>query len=735
MPAASIVYRVAVMAPLSGFFDYLPAAKLNKNHPAPGTRVLVPFGRSQRIGILWQVDTAPAETPYALKPITAILDEAPLLDNSLLELLGWCARYYHHPLGEVAALALPTNLRQDRQLLELRTAYWCLSVPADADLAKLERAAPVQAKVVAWLQEQGGSSAADAMQTLDGDVRGALKRLEAKGWVKREQRAVEPKLTVPVQPPLQLNSEQQAAFAAVVAACDQFQPFVLQGVTGSGKTEVYLHLAQHWIDQGKQVLLLVPEIALTPQLLQRLQQGIRAHIVALHSGLNDGERERAWRECQSGMAQLLIGTRSAVFASLPALGLIIVDEEHDLSYKQQEGLRYSARDLAVMRAKLSAIPIVLGSATPALETMLNLQQGRYQRLRLRSRAGAAQAPQLRTIDIRKQQLHSGLSADLLTAVRARLQAGEQVILFLNRRGYAPQQTCHACGWIAVCQHCDARLTYHAAAHRLWCHHCGFQQGETHVCPACGSDALTYLGQGTERLEENLGELFAGAEIVRLDRDTTRRKGALEARLDIMRSGRPGILIGTQMVAKGHDFPNVTLVGILDIDQGLLHPDFRGAERAAQLLLQVAGRAGRASKPGQVLIQTRHPEHPLLEQLLKGDYDAFAEQALAERLETGFPPYSFQVMLRAESRQQSLTSAFLDEAAAQARTLLPGVDVWGPVPAPMERKAGHFRGHLLLQAPQRAQLHAHLDQWLAAVRASTVVRKVRWHIDVDPLEAF
>lgn len=737
MSAAAIRYRVAVLAPLSGLFDYLPPADCDKimPHPAPGTRVLVPFGRSQRLGILWDVIQSSEASPYTLKPVSKILDETPLLDAAVRELVSWGAKYYHHPLGEVAALALPVSLRQDKTPAKRSETHWQLNLPSDFDRAQLERRAPAQAALLAFMEAQGGRASAQAIHALGGDTAGTVKRLAAKGLLVRTEVMPAYQQTPLAHPPLELNDEQQAAFAAVIEAKDQFQPFLLQGVTGSGKTEVYLHLAQHWIDQGEQVLLLVPEIALTPQLLQRLQHGICARIVALHSGLNEGERERAWSDMHSGSAQLLIGTRSAVFASAPRLGLIIIDEEHDLSYKQQEGLRYSARDLAVMRAKLANIPIVLGSATPSLETLLNVQQGRYQRLRLTNRAGNALAPRMQAIDIRKQQLHGGLSADLIKAMRAHLHAGEQVILFLNRRGYAPQQTCHACGWIAVCRHCDARLTYHAAAHRLWCHHCGFQQRETASCPACGSDALTYLGQGTERLEETLQQLFPDTALVRLDRDTTRRKGALEERLAIMRSGRPGILLGTQMIAKGHDFPNVTLVGILDIDQGLLHPDFRGAERAAQLLLQVAGRAGRASKPGQVLIQTRHPDHPLLEQLLRGDYDAFAEQALAERSETGFPPYSFQVMLRAESRDQRTTSDFLEAAAEAARGQLQGVDIWGPVPAPMERKAGHYRGHLLLQARQRAQLHAGLSPWLEQLRTSGTARKVRWHLDIDPLESF
>ncbi|OOZ80165.1 primosomal protein N' [Solemya velum gill symbiont] len=724
------IVRVAVQAPLPGLFDYLFPAHMTAE---PGCRVLVPFGRGKRVGIVWEFAEQKDDLPYKLKPVEQVIDDTALLDVPLRKLLEWSSNYYHHPIGDVVATALPVNLRQERSVRAHRQRYWALT-PECPDVNELNARALRQIIVIQKLKEAGSAVAEAQLRELGADIGGVLKRLAQKGWIEEsahfDSASNENRQS---KQALKLNDEQHDAVTAMVEADGKFAPILLQGVTGSGKTEVYIQAAQAVIGQGKQVLVLVPEIGLTPQLLRRFQAGIESVVVSMHSGMGDSERERAWNAARSGDARLLVGTRSAVFVPLPELGLIIIDEEHDLSYKQQEGFRYAARDVAVMRAKQLEIPVVLGSATPSLETIYNALQGRYQHLRLTQRAGGAVPPTLQAVDIRSEHLHGGLSATLIKAIRKRLQAGEQVILFLNRRGYAPQLTCNQCGWIAECEHCDARMTLHASAHRLWCHHCGYQKPQPKVCPACESEEIVYLGQGTERLEETLGELFAETPVVRLDRDTTRRKGSLEAHLEKMHKGESGILVGTQMVAKGHDFPNVTLVGILNLDAGLLSPDFRSPEKTAQLMLQVAGRAGRGEKSGHVIIQTRNPDHPLLQELLRGDYDSFAKAELKERHEVQFPPYSYQLLLRAESSSAEKTDNFLEYAADTARELLNNVEIWGPVPAPMERKAGHFRGHLLLQATERATLHAHIDSWSQRLRKLKTARSVRWSIDIDPQE--
>jgi primosomal protein N' (replication factor Y) len=724
------IIRVAVQAPLPGLFDYLFPAHM---HAETGSRVLVPFGRGKRVGILWEFAEQKDDLPYKLKPVEQVIDDTALLDVTLRQLLEWSSHYYHHPIGEAVATALPVNLRQERSVRTHRQRYWALSA-ACPDADEVHARASRQKIVIQTLKEAGAAVAETQLRELGADIGSVLKRLAQNGWIEESARyASANNKSGESKQKLNLNDEQRDAVNTIVEADGKFAPILLQGVTGSGKTEVYIQAAQAVIGQGKQVLVLVPEIALTPQLLRRFQAGIDSAVVSMHSGMGDSERECAWNAARSGDARLLIGTRSAVFVPLPELGLIIVDEEHDLSYKQQEGFRYAARDVAVMRAKQLEIPVVLGSATPSLETVYNTIQGRYQRVRLTQRAGVAVPPTLQAVDIRSEHLYGGLSATLIKAIRKRLQADEQVILFLNRRGYAPQLTCNDCGWIAECEHCDARMTFHASAHRLWCHHCGYQKPQPKSCPACESNELVYLGQGTERLEETLGELFAETPVVRIDRDTTRRKGSLEAHLDKIRKGKSGILVGTQMVAKGHDFPNVTLVGILNLDAGLLSPDFRSPEKTAQLMLQVAGRAGRGKKPGHVIIQTRNPEHPLLQELLHGDYDSFAKAELKEREEAAFPPYSYQLLLRAESSSAEKTNNFLEYAAETARELLNNVEIWGPVPAPMERKAGHFRGHLLLQAAERATLHAHIDNWAQLLRKFKAARSVRWSIDIDPQE--
>lgn len=533
---------------------------------------------------------------------------------------------------------------------------------------------------------------------------------------------------------LPLNAAQAAAVAAVLAALERFQPFVLDGVTGSGKTEVYLHLIAAVVARGRQVLVLVPEIGLTPQLISRFQARLAVPFAVLHSNLAEGARARAWLQARAGQARVILGTRSALFTPLAAPGLIIIDEEHDLSFKQQDGFRYHARDLALMRAKRCGIPVLLGSATPSLETLYNVQAGRYCTLPLPKRAGGASAPAIEVLDVRQRPLQHGLSEPLLMRLDQGLQSGGQALVFLNRRGYAPTLLCHDCGWVAQCRRCDARLVVHQRQGLLRCHHCGAQRPLPTQCPECAAPALRCLGQGTERLGQFLAQRFPGIEQVRIDRDSTRRKGSLEALLARVHTGQARLLIGTQMLAKGHHFPDVSLAAIVDVDHGLFGADFRAAERMAQLIVQVAGRAGRADRPGHVVLQTHNPDHPLLRRLIGGGYAAFAAAALAERRAADLPPFTSLAMLRAEAPSAEPAMDFL--AAARALIGAPtGIAVFGPLPALMARRGGRQRAQLLLQAEQRPALQQLLHVWSPQLPALKSARKVRWSLDVDPMETF
>jgi len=534
-----------------------------------------------------------------------------------------------------------------------------------------------------------------------------------------------------------LNAAQGTATQAIVDSLDRYGCFLLHGITGSGKTEVYLHVIQQVLARGQQALVLVPEIALTPQLLTRFRQRLAAPIAVLHSARSDVERTNDWLAARDARATVVIGTRSAVFAPLARLGLVIVDEEHDPSYKQQDGFRYHARDIAVLRASRAKVPIVLGSATPSLESFQQVLQERYHLVELPARAAEAQLPVVRAIDMRQQPRHEGISPSLRAALSARLQAGEQSLLFLNRRGFAPVWMCHDCGWMATCERCDAKLVLHRHADRLRCHHCGAEQAIVLACPHCASTHLHVVGEGTERLESTLAQQFPAARIVRIDRDTTRRRGALEEKLELARRGEADILIGTQMLSKGHDFPNLTLVGVVNADQGLYSIDFRSDERLFQQLMQVAGRSGRAEKPGEVLIQTWHPAHPLFEALSTHDYARFSLAALAQRREAGYPPFSFLALLRAESPRERGPIQFLAHARAIADGLPHGkeLDVLDPVPAPMSRRAGRYRAQMLVQARERPVLHRFIDAWLAQLDDLPDAKRVRWSLDVDPIDLY
>ncbi|MFN3918740.1 MAG: primosomal protein N', partial [Methylohalobius sp.] len=723
-----VILKVAVPAPISKTFDYLPPMSEPCFSPTPGVRLKVPFGHTLQVGVLLGVETASTVVPARLRQALEFLDREPLLGPSDLALLRWAAHYYHHPIGEVVVNALPKLLRQGKPA-EMQLNLQLRLTPAGQAATPSARAAK-QTALLSLLRQHEGILTASDLSSLGWDWRPAAKALAAKGWLQIEAASSATGLTVPAS--FQPNSAQQQAIEAVTADPNRFNAYLLEGVTGSGKTEVYLKIIEKILGLDRQALVLLPEIALTPQVQTRFQNRFTCPIAVYHSGLSDSERLSAWLGFQRGEIPILLGTRSAAFIPMARPGLIVVDEEHDPSFKQQEGFRFSARDVAVARARQLGIPIVLGSATPALESLYNAQEGRYHHLHLPQRAGGARAPALKLVDIRGSNLQAGLAQPVLAAIENALARREQALLFLNRRGFAPVLICHECGWVANCARCDARLCLHRRDRCLRCHHCGHTRPLPAYCPSCSAQDLRPLGQGTERLETELSTLFQGVRIARIDRDATRRKGSLDKLIKAIHAKEVDVLLGTQMLAKGHHFPNVTLAVIVDADAGLYSTDFRAPERMAQLIMQVAGRAGRSEKPGQVLIQTRHPDHPLLTALLEGGYPAFARQALAERRQAGLPPYSYQALLRAEAHQPQLPERFLDQAAALTRAMADAtVQVLGPAPAPMPRRAGRHRAQLLLQATKRAPLHCLLDRLLPSLKGLPVSRKVRWSLDVDP----
>ncbi len=730
--ASTRVLRVALPVPLPRLFDYLPVG--GTAHPAAiGCRVRVPFGPRELVGVVVDMG-APADGIDGLREAIAVLDAVPLLQGELLESLQWLARYTHAPLGEVFATALPSALRRGEPLPDTGTWAWQLT---EAGLsARSGLRAGSRPRRLADCLADGGRDEDALTDTVDG-WRAAARSLVARGLLERVPSTVGRQAPARMPGPV-ANDEQAAAIAALAQARGQFAPMLLDGVTGSGKTEVYLQAIGDCLARGRQALVLVPEIGLTPQMLARFRARLGVPVHALHSELGDTQRARVWAAAWRGEARVIVGTRSAVFTPLPDAGLIVVDEEHDASYKQQDGIRYNARDFALVRAKALGVPVLLGSATPSLESLHNAQLGRYTHLRLHKRAGVAQAPSVRVIDVRKRPLQAGLSQQLLDAMAAALDADGQVLVFKNRRGYAPVLLCHDCGWTAQCQRCSTpanstAMTVHAGGRRLQCHHCGSRRPVPPACPDCGALALQPQGNGTERIEEFLAQRFTDVPVLRVDRGSTRRRDSLEALLDGFGT-QPGILVGTQMLAKGHDLPNLTLVAVVGIDEGLFSADFRAHEKVAQMLVQVAGRAGRAARPGAVWLQTHHPQHPLLQILVEGGYHAFAEQELAQREAAGFPPFSHLALLRAEAVSADPPTAFL----RAARGLLgdaAGVDMHGPLPAPMPRRAGMQRVQLLLSALERRSLHAALDAAVPLLHALPQARKVRWSIDVDPLDLY
>jgi primosomal protein N' (replication factor Y) len=719
----SEVLRIALPVPLPQLFDYLPPERGTK--AVRGCRILVPFGRRKLVGIVAAV-TSKSDLPTdRLVRAEAVLDEGePLLDDALIRLLGWCHAYYKHSPGEVFASALPPALRAARGRLPAPPLNYFLTPEGSARLQEGPGRARVQHAMLAALS--AGDDSEEALRAIGKQWRKTLATLMGNGWVETRPATPEKRRG---EPGPRLNAGQQQAFDDMTSSLDGFACHLLDGVTGSGKTEVYISLIERVLDRGGQALVLVPEIGLTPQLLRRFRSRLGCEPAVIHSGLAAGPRLASWEAARSGRAALVVGTRSALFTPMPGLGVIILDEEHDPSFKQHEGFRYSARDVAVKRAAELGIPVVLGSATPSLESLKNALDGKYRWHRLRKRATKAALPSWRVLDLKQQRSFNGLAAPAMEAIGETLKRHEQAMVFLNRRGYAPVLMCQSCGWSGHCERCDAHFTWHRSAGRLCCHHCGAQRPAPAFCPECRADALMGAGEGTQQLEEALGREFAETPVLRFDRDRTSRKGVMDRQLEEVRKGEPCLLVGTQMLAKGHHFPGVTLVVIVNIDQSLYSADFRALERMGQLILQVAGRAGRMDKPGTVLLQTLHPDHPALNLLLSEGYEAYAKWLLQERVLAGLPPAGYQALLRADAHDRNSARQFLEDAAA---VFPPGqARLFGPLPAIMERVGGRSRMYLMLQAAERSALHAQIDAWLPVLRELKSRRKVRWSIDIDP----
>ena len=718
--------RVAVPVPLPRLFDYSHVDAETGLTLQPGLRVLVEFGRRRLIGLIIEVTSGSVD---GLKPLLAVLDTEPLADPALWTVFPRVARYYLAPLGETLATALPVGLRRNTPMSQPERLLYALSAEGRA------RAAPLRgvARQRLWQRLQQSPASQTDLAQAHARWRPLVDTWIEAGWV--EALPLSPYAPPPILAPSpQLSAEQESVLTEIRAGAGRFGVYLLDGVTGSGKTEVYLRLIADALARGQQALLLVPEIGLTPQLVARVRERLPGRVAALHSELSEGERVEAFLAAAKGEIDVVIGTRSAVWTPLPRLALVLVDEEHDASYKQQDGIRYHARDVALLRAQGVAATVVLGSATPSLESLRNVDLGRYQRLLMRSRIGAARQPRWRVVDLRGQRLKDGLAPATLGVIDEHLRAGGQVLVFKNRRGFAPALLCHDCGWHAECPDCDIALTFHRGVAWLRCHQCGHQQRPPDSCPVCQSLALVPQGAGTERLEAALALAFPQVPLVRLDRDTTSRKSSFAAAIEELLRGVPTLIVGTQMLAKGHHLPAVTLAVIVGVDEGLMSADFRASERLAQLIVQVAGRAGRAERAGEVLLQTHLPEHPLLQTLLRQGYPEYARLALQERRETELPPVGFAALIRAEHVEGGKADRFLSDLLAacppQSRA---GVEISGPLPAPQPRRQGRWRFQLVAMAGERGPLHAFLSVAVEQAYAQARDHKLRWSVDVDPLD--
>ena len=733
---SSDLVEVLVPIPLMEKFSYLPP---KSNTPLKqGARVLIPFGRRTLVGVVWGFIQKESSDNRKYKHIQNVLDESPLLDANSIGLAEWSSRYYHYPLGEIISYFFPPSIRKGKEAKFKESKYLELTSKGSFLQSEDLTRAPSQQKLIELLKEKKEISLKSAQAF--GISAAVINGLVEKGYITRFSRELSPYKKFENKKLLssrKLNSEQRKAVNAINDAQKKNVTFLLDGITGSGKTEVYLQAIQEIVSQGKQALILIPEIGLAPQAEERFREYFGDRVMSFHSAKNDREKVDAWLGASRGLVDIIIGTRSSVFLPMKNLGIIVVDEEHDLSFKQMDKFRYSARDMALYRAKLEKVPVVLASATPSLETLKNAEEEKYKVLKLSKRATGASLPSFQAVDLRGKELYEGLSKELLEATQSELTQGNQVLIFLNRRGYAPSMICKVCGWISNCERCDALMTVHKNPLKLHCHHCEAQKPYPNKCQSCGSnDFLTY-GFGTERIEEFLQNHFPEVKTLRIDSDSTRKKETLNEYFAEIREGKPMILLGTQLLAKGHHFPDVTLVGIIDADSGLFSADFRGSERVAQLMTQVSGRAGRDKKPGRVILQSYCPDHPQIEEIITGSYEKFAKKLLEERKSSKIPPFSFQAKIFAESSKSLVSRDFILNLVNQPKIdekTRKNVRVIGPLPSVMEKKSGVYRWELSIFSNNRSNLHKYLDVMQSRLYDPKLSKQVRWSIDVDPLSS-
>lgn len=717
-----LVAEVALNVPLYRNFDYLIEPHIQSDI-AVGCRVAVQFGRQQLIGIVIKLKSD-SEFMSKLRPISSLIDSQPIIDGHLISLVEFASHYYQNPLGESYQVALPNLLNKGEDLDKSAVPIIKLVDQNTKVTGKKQR------QLIEHLIDSGSTPVTElsALGFSSSTVKSLLEKSIIEKTIEYNRDWQSKPLAMGDKP--KLNREQAVALAAINQQSG-YTCYLLEGVTGSGKTEVYLQALEKPLQQGQQALVLVPEIGLTPQTVNRFRRRFpNVPIMLWHSAMTDHERLSTWRAAQNQSAAIVIGTRSSVFLPFAQLAMIIVDEEHDLSFKQQDSLRYHARDLACFRAAKLAIPLILGSATPSLESVQNAKKQKYQLLTLTERAQTQTDNQYVLLDMRGQHQQSGLAQATLEYIKKELKRRKQVMVFLNRRGFSPSLICHECGWLSQCQRCSANATYHKHIRNLICHHCGAQEYVPTQCPCCGSTQIIPAGQGTEQVAEFLSEAFPDTPITRVDRDSTRKKGSLEAALNEINKGEPRILIGTQMLAKGHHFSEVSLVVIMDVDSGLYSYDFRATEHLAQLITQVSGRAGRSGEAGTVLLQTHFPEHPLLQDLINNGYQDFAHYALTEREEMQLPPFNCLAIIRCESHNPNDINNFLYDLIPEQ--LPSGIQLLGPVPAALERVAGKYRYQLHVQGNERKELHRYLNQLVSYISQSKLATKVRWSIDIDPV---
>lgn len=721
----SCIVEIALSCPLRQTFDYL------SDDPAEnwqiGLRASVSFGSRQLIGIVVAIKPITEKAVDKLKKIDQQIDKQAFLPNEIMQLVQWVSRYYHHPIGECFQTALPKRLRLgDADEMQTETYWSLLQQP-------ISKPGKKQQQILDLLEDFPEGLSEKALRIQLGNVKSSLSALEQQNVITDRQHVALPVPCLELHQQVLLNNQQKQSIETILCSKGQFATFLLQGITGSGKTEVYIEACREFVENQQQVLVLIPEIGLTTQFVERFRHSLNANIVVINSSVSDNDRKQAWLLARAGKADIIIGTRSAVFTPMINPGLIIIDEEHDSSYKQQDGLRYHARNVALMRAKSLNIPIVLGSATPSLETLYQVKQQRYQLLELTERAGGASLPKVALLAAQNASENNGLSSSLIKAIEKHIKQNHQVLLFINRRGFAPVLMCHQCHWQANCRSCDAKMVVHQHQNRLYCHHCGLIQTLPKICPECGHTELKSYGVGTEKIEQALTAIFKDVPVLRIDRDSTQRVNSFANMVKQINQGQAAILVGTQMLAKGHDFHDVTLVGVVDADQALFSADFRATESLAQLITQVTGRAGRGKKAGEVLIQTEQPEHPFWQNLLQHGYESVADNLLSERIQMELPPHGFWAVWRAEAKEKDLAIELLQLVSGLLHQSNSSVLILGPVPALMEKRAGRYRAQLLMRSADRGALHQLIDHHIDSVTKLKLARKARWSIDIDPTE--